>query len=137
MWKAVLRCERSRVHHGLDLVEGQDMGAVGRNKGPDSFFECVSNYSSKVETGQRKGGGGGTSKERAERVVGQSVLDQLGEESRSLNLGESSVIRIGTWSKPVDGRGVSQLATEENRNSLAKERSRTEGQALWAMVKYL
>jgi len=71
------------------------------------------------------------------RMLDQSVFDQLGEGGGSLNLGDSSVISTGTWSEPVEGRGVSQQENEENSGPLAKARSRTEGLALYAKGKHV
>ena len=60
-------------------------------------------------------------------MAGQSVLVQLGDGSAGRNLGEEKEIRIGTWSGPVEGRGVSHLLKAGDRWELAKARSRTEG----------
>ena len=89
--------------------------------------ECVSNHSSKMDTGQEVGGGGGTKEGRWGRMVSQSVLDQLGDGSGGRNLGEQKEIRMGTWSEPVEGREVSHLLKAGTRWELAKARSRTEG----------
>ena len=40
----------------------------------------------------------------------QSVFDQFGVGSGGRNLGEQREIRTGTWSEPVEGRGVSHLS---------------------------
>ena len=45
----------------------------------------------------------------------------------SMMAGGLSVITNGTWSEPVEGRGVSHEETRGERAVLAKARSRTEG----------
>ena len=130
----MLRCERSRDHHGLDIGEGCVIGMLDVKR-VLILLACVSNQSSKGLTRHEEGGGGGTKEGRVGKIGDQYVLVQLGEGSRSLNLGESSVITTGTWSEPEDGSGVSHLATEGKRCSLAKKRSRTEGLALCAKGK--
>ena len=60
-------------------------------------------------------------------MVFQSVLDQLGDGSGRRNLGEQKEIRMGTWSEPVEGRGVSHLLKARDKWELAKARSKTEG----------
>ena len=92
----------------------------------------MSNHSSKTEDEQVVGGGGGVREGRAGRILAQSVFAQLGQGAGGLNLGELSVMSIGTWSEPVESRGVSHSATEGKSGPLAKARSRTEGRALCA-----
>ena len=87
----------------------------------------MSNHSSKTDTGQEGGGGGATSEGRRGRILSQSVLAQFGDGSGGRNLGEQKEITTGTWSKPVDGRGVSHLLKAGDSRELAKARSRTEG----------
>ena len=59
--------------------------------------------------------------------VGQSVKDQLGEgEGGDVN-GYESIIWTGTWSEPVEGRGVSHVWQKGRNKGEAKERSRTDG----------
>ena len=43
------------------------------------------------------------------------------------NLGEEKEIRMGTWSEPVEGSGVSHLSKADVRWELAKAKTRTEG----------
>ena len=44
--------------------------------------------------------------------------------------GGFSVITHGTWSEPVEGRGVSQEETKQERAVFAKARSKTEGREM-------
>ena len=59
--------------------------------------------------------------------MSQAVLVQLGDGSGGRNLEEQKEITTGTWSEPVEGRGVSQLLKAGTNRELAKARSRTEG----------
>jgi len=45
-------------------------------------------------------------------------------------VGGFSVITHGTWSEPVEGRGVSHEATRGERAVFAKARSKTEGREI-------
>ena len=58
-WKACRRDERSGDHHGLDLGEGLETGVVEVMR-VLTLLAWVSNQSSKTDTGQEGGGGGGT-----------------------------------------------------------------------------
>src|SRR5437588_6407947 len=57
----------------------------------------------------------------------QSVFAQLGEGGGGLRWGADSIIWMGRWSEPVEGRETSQEETKGVREELAKDRSRTEG----------
>ena len=61
-----------------------------------TLFECVSNQSSKTDTGQEGGGGGETSEWSCGRMASQSVLVQFGDGGGGRNLGEEKVITTGT-----------------------------------------
>ena len=52
---------------------------------------------------------------------------QCGVGGGSMIAGGVSVITDGTWSEPVEGRGVSQEETKEERAVFAKAKSKTEG----------
>ena len=115
----------------MDLGEGHHTGVLEEMRAL-TLLAWVTNHSSKTEGEQVVGGGGGVREVRAGRILAQSVFVQLGEGAGSLNLGESSVRSIGTWSEPVESRGVSHPVTEGKSGPLAKVRSRTEGLALCA-----
>ena len=70
----------------------------------------MSNHSSNWPGGVEAGGGGGIRLGRARRIASQSVLSQLREVAGGLSRGELNVITTGTWSDPVEGRGVFQEA---------------------------
>ena len=59
--------------------------------------------------------------------AGQSVSDQLGEGGGGEVNGCKSIIWTGTWSEPVEGRGVSHVWQKGSNKGEAKERSRTDG----------
>ena len=59
--------------------------------------------------------------------VGQSVRDQLGEGGGGEVSGCESIIWTGTWSEPVEGRGVSHIWQKGSNEGEAKERSSTNG----------
>jgi len=120
----------------LDLGDGRDTGVLEEMR-VLTLLAWVSNHSSKVEDEQIDGGGGGTRAGRAGRILDQFVFDQLGEGRGSLNLGDSSVMSTGTWSEPVERRGVSQRENKGKSGLLAKARSRTEGLALYAKGKHV
>ena len=58
--------------------------------------------------------------------VGQSVKDQLGEGGGGEVNECESIIWTGTWSDPVEGRGVSHVWQKGSNKGEAKERSRTD-----------
>ena len=59
--------------------------------------------------------------------AGQSVKDQLGEGGGGEVNGCERMIGTGTWSEPVEGRGVSHDWQKESNEGEAKARSRTDG----------
>lgn len=60
-------------------------------------------------------------------MASQFVLSKLGEGGGGLKRGKSKVRTIGTWSEPVEGRGVSHEEKVGIRCLLAKAKSSTEG----------
>ena len=52
---------------------------------------------------------------------------QFGVGGGSITMGGLSVTTHGTWSEPVEGRGVSHVETIQERAVFAKTRSKTEG----------
>ena len=68
-------------------------------------------------------------------MASQLVLDQLGDGVGGQNLEEEKEITTGTWSEPLEGRGVSHTLKAGNNWELAKARSRTVGLREWAKGK--
>ena len=136
VWKACRREDSSGDHHGLDLGDGLEEGVLVVTRA-FTLPACVSNQSSKTDTGQERGGGGGTGEGSWGRIASHLVLDQLGAGAGRRNLGKEKEITTGTWSEPVEGRGVSQPLKAGNNGELAKARSRSEGLREWAKGKYV
>ena len=59
----------------------------------------------------------------------QSVLSHLRRGEAGSQDGDASIMVMGTWSEPVEGREVSQLWTKGRSMELAKARLITEGRA--------
>ena len=134
VWKACRREDRRGDHHGLDLGEGLEEGVLVVMR-TFTLLACISNQSSKTDTGQEGGGGGGTSEGSWGRMASQFVLAQLGDGAGGGNLGDEKEITTGTWSEPVEGREVSHPLNAGNNGELEKARSRTEGLREWAKRK--
>ena len=60
-------------------------------------------------------------------TASRSRRAQCGVGGGSMIAGGFSVITHGTWSEPVEGRGLSHEETKEEREVFAKARSKTEG----------
>ena len=88
---------------------------------------CRSKQASRESLVGREGGGGTVKSLSSGARVGQSVMDQLGEEGGGEVNGCKSIIYTGTWSEPVEGRGVSHVWQKGRNEGEAKERSRTDG----------
>ena len=76
--------------------------------------------------GREEGGGKVKSLSSGTRA-GQSVRDQLGERGGGEVSVCESIMWTGTWSEPVEGRGVSHVWQKGSNEGEAKERSRTDG----------
>jgi len=63
----------------------------------------------------------------ASPTASRSRRAQCGVGGGSMMAGGFSVITHGTWSEPVEGRGVSHEETRGERAVFAKARSKTEG----------
>ena len=70
---------------------------------------CRSNQAARDSVVGREGGGGTLKSLSSGTRAGQSVRDQLGEEGGGEVSGCESIIWTGTWSEPVEGRGVSHV----------------------------
>jgi len=77
------------------------------------------------------GGQGSVVKDsRAFPTAPRSRRAQCGVGGGSIITGGLSVITQGTWSEPVEGRGVSQEETRGERAVFAKAKSKTEGRVI-------
>ena len=88
---------------------------------------CRSNQASRESLVGREGGGGTTKSLSSGARAGHSVKDQLREGGGGEVNGCESMIWTGTWSEPVEGRGVSHVWQKGSNKEEAKERSRTDG----------
>ena len=70
---------------------------------------CWSNQASRDGLVGREGGEGTVKSLSSGTRAGQSVRDQLGEGGGGEVSGYESIIWTGTWSEPVEGRGVSPV----------------------------
>ena len=84
-----------------------------------------------TELGVGFGGQGSVVKDsRAFPTAPRSRRAQCGVGGGSIITGGLSVITQGTWSEPVEGRGVSQEETRGERAVFAKAKSKTEGRVI-------
>jgi len=116
------------VHQGLEWWEERELG-VWSLRSPVRWSSVPVSQSSRIFR-EGHGGGGGTIKllmvgESSSQSV-WSLLRRWG--ARSEDAGASRMV-MGTWSEPVEGRGVSQLLMKGRSRGLAKARSTTEGRA--------
>jgi hypothetical protein len=89
--------------------------------------EEMSNHLARVLAVGLSGGGGIRKSTSCSPRDCQSRRAQCGTGGGRDILGGDRVITIGTWSEPVDGRGVSHDCTKGAREGFAKARSRTDG----------
>ena len=88
---------------------------------------CRSNQARRESLVGRGGGWGAVKSLRRGTRAGQSVGDQSEEGGGGEENGCESIIWMGTWSEPVEGRGVSHVWQKGSKEGEAKERSRTDG----------
>ena len=118
---------RSGVHQGFDLCEGRERGVASSRRAVWVFDEDENHSLSWA--GEGWGGAGGVRKATSRRRrESQSVRSQQGVLGRGVPSGGASVMRMGTWSEPVEGRDeASQDAKAGAIYGLAKARSITPG----------
>ena len=88
---------------------------------------CRSNQASRESLVGREGGGGTVKCLSSGTRACQWVKDRLGEGEGGEVNGCEKMICTGTWSEPVEGRGVSYAWQNGSNEGEAKERSRTDG----------
>ena len=125
-WNSFLKVERRVDHHGFALVDGRQSGVCCLRR-EASVSKCLSNHASKPGRVGRAGGGGIEHSFRRGSREGQSVLDQVGRGGGGEEMGWERRLMTGTWSEPVEGRGVSHVLKKGVRAVEANARSRTEG----------
>ena len=110
-------------HQGLECGERFEVGVTDLTRAVRTLTEERNQWSS--WRGEGLMGGGGTVKERrGASSEGQSVSSHLGRGATRFGAGEASLMTIGTWSEPVEGREVaSQLLKTGNMCGFANARS--------------
>ena len=126
LWCSLLSEESSFDHQGLERGQGVFMG-VCMLRTPLILVVWHSNQVSRAFAVRNWGGGRMVNALRGPSAAVQSVLDQSGIGRGGNRAAVAKVIRIGTWSDPVDSYGVSHLARNGMREAEAKARSRTDG----------
>ena len=94
---------RRRVHHGLDLEEGRERGAVASIIVVRALRAEEKHWSSWLGEGVSRGGGTSQSSRLLERF-GPSASCQSGLVLWLWGVGGRRVSKMGAWSDPVEGR---------------------------------
>jgi len=129
LWYSLLRDDRRGDHHGFERGQGRLLGAweVRREV---SRVEEISNHLL-IELGVGLAGQGSVVKACSSFPTASRLRRaQFGVGGGSMIAGGFSVITQGTWSEPVEGRGVSHEERKEERAVFAKARSKTEGREI-------
>ena len=93
---------RRGVHHGLDLGEGQENGVTSSSRAVREFRQEENHLLSWAGEGRARAGGVRKLSKRGQRAS-QSLMSQQGVIGSGLSSGADIVIRMGTWSEPVEG----------------------------------
>jgi len=129
LWYSLLRGERRGDHHGFERGHGRLLGAWEVRREVRRVEE-MSNHQLR-ELGVGLAGQGSVVKvSSAFPTASRSRRAQSGVGGGSIIAGGFSVITHGTWSEPVEGRGVSHDETRGERAVFAKARSKTEGREM-------
>ena len=129
LWYSLQSTVRRGVYQGLGLGEGRERGVSFSNRAVRESREEENQSLSWV--GEGRGGEEGVRKaSRRGRKASQSVRSQQGVLGGGLSVGGAKVMRMGTWSEPVEGREVESHAMKvRDISGLAKARSIAPG--LW------
>ena len=126
LWYSLLKDDRRGAHHGFERGQGRLLGAW-EVRWEVRRVEEMSNHLV-MELGVGLAGQGSVVKvSSAFPTAFRSRRAQSGVGGGSVIAGGFSVITHGAWSEPVEGRGVSQEQTKEERAEFAQARSKTEG----------
>jgi len=129
LWYSLLRDDRGGDHHGLERGHGPLLGACEVRRQVRRVEE-MSNHLLR-ELGVGFAGQRSVAKaSRAFFTASRSRRTQCGVGGGGIIAGGFSVIIHGTWSEPVEGRGVSHEETRGERVVFAKARSKTEGREM-------
>jgi len=129
LWYSLLRDDRRGDHHGFERGQGRLRGAWDVKREVRQVEE-MSNHLL-MELGVGLAGQGSLVKvSSAFPTASRPRRAQCGVGGGSMIAGGLSVITHGTWSEPVEGRGVSHEEMKEERVVFAKARSKTEGREM-------
>jgi len=113
-------------HHGSEWGHGCLLGACDVRREVRRVEEMSNHLLRELRVGFA-GQGSGVKASSASPTACRSRRVHWGVGGGSIMAGGLSVLTHGTWSEPVEGRGVSHEGTRGERVVLAKARSRTEG----------
>ena len=113
-------------HHGFERGHGRLLGAWEIRREVRRVEEMSNHLLMELGVGL-SGQGNMVKVSIAFPTASRSRRAQCGVGRGSITAGGLSVITRGTWSEPVEGRGVSHEETKGERVVFAKARSRTEG----------
>jgi len=126
LWYSLLRDDRRGDHHGFERGQGRLLGAWEVKREVRRVDEISNHLLMELDVGLA-GQGSVVKVSSAFPTASRSRRAQYGVGGGSMIAGGFSVITQGTWSEPVEGRGVSHEETKEERAVFAKAKSRTEG----------
>ena len=129
LWYSLRNAVSRGVHQGLDLREGRERGVSSSRRAVREFSE-EENHSSSWAGDGCEGAGGMQKDWRWGFRVSQLVRSQQGVLGRVFSVEGARVMRMGTWSDPVEGRDVVSHSSKAGAmRGLAKARSIEIGRA--------
>ena len=126
LWYSLLRDDRRGDHHGFERGQGRLRGAREVRREVRRVEEISNHLLMELGVGLARQGIL-VKVSSAFPTASRSRRAQCGVGGGSMITGGFSVITQGTWSEPVEGRGVSHEEMKEERAVFAKARSKTEG----------
>jgi len=126
LWYSLLRDDRRGDHHGFERGHGRLLGAWEVRREVRRVEEMSNHLLRELGVGFA-GQGSVVKVSSAFPTASRSRRAQCGVGGGSIIAGGLSVITHRTWSEPVEGRGVSQEETREERAVFVNAKSKTEG----------
>ena len=129
LWYSLRNVVGSGDHQGLALRDGRERGVFSSKRAVRELSEDENQVSSWDGDGCEGAGGTQNDRRRGPRDS-QSARSQQGVLGRGFSVGGERVIRMGTWSEPVEGRVVVSPSWKDgDMSAFAKARSIAPG--LW------